>query len=307
MPEINSISANVSLPALTGGLVENSNSLSPFLNRVLVTADLSATTANILGYAVLFCQKFRAGLSVAHVIHPDAYPFQLPETWPQLAEAEIEICQKFENLVGTSVGTMPHETILEKGEVWPTIRRIIHDKKIDLLIAGTHGRSGISKTLIGSIAEQMLMCASCPLLTIGPNVSISGSRSLRLNRILYATDFSAESLSAVSLVISMCKASGAELTLLHCHTNGEVAAVMLESLRDVIPLGAGLNTPPDCFVRTSPHRYAILELAKEQSADLIVLGIPRKKWHSKLATHFTDATVYHIVSQAECPVLTVRK
>jgi len=192
--------------------------------------------------------------------------------------------------------------ILEKGEVWPTIDEIIHDKKIDLLIAGTHGRSGLSKAIIGSVAEQIMRNARCPVLTIGPNVPAT---QLRFNRVLYATDFSVESLSAVPFTIYLCKRSGAQLTLLHCYKTREAIDAMQETLREVIPLGTGLNSLPECLLKAAHHRNAILGLAHQQEANLIVLGVRRAKWHSKLATHLTDSTTYHVISQAECPVLTI--
>lgn len=287
-------------------LVDDSNSLSPALNRVLLAIDLSPAAANLLCYAAQFCRRFGVGLYVAHVLHPDVYPFQLPETWPEMADAELERCQQADSLIRDTLRSIPYELIHRKGEVWPTIRKIICDKSIDLLIAGTHGRSGMSKAIIGSVAEQMLRGADCPVLTIGPNVPVSHDSALRFNRVLYATDFSVESLSAVPCAISLCKRSGALLTLLHCHQHGGENDVMLEALRQVIPLGSGLNSQPQYLVTPAHHCHAILELAHQEGTDLIVLGLRRVTWYSKLATHFTDSTTYHIISQAECPVLTVR-
>ena len=293
--------------AFTGGLVVGSKSFSPTLSRVLVATDLASDTTNLLTYAAQFCLQFHAKLYVTHVLHPDFYPFQLPETWPQMADAELELCQKTDGLIREKLRSIPYEMIYEKGEVWPMIRKVIHDKQINLLVAGTHGRTGVSKVVLGSVAEEIVRVADCPVLTIGPNVPHSNCSPLRLNRILYATDFSAESLSAVPLIIGLCKLSGAQLILLHCHRKGEVADAMRQSLREVIPLGAELNSQPDCFVEPAHHRDAILGLAHEKSADLIVLGIRRASRPSKLLTRFSDSVTYHIVTQAECPVLTVRK
>ena len=286
--------------------MDQSTFLTPALKHILVATDLSPATANVLRYAAQFCSRFGSELYVAHVLHSDVYPFQLPETWPVLADAENELAQKAGRLIRDTLGSIPHELILEKGEVWSTIRNIIKEKNIDLLIAGTHGRSGISKAIVGSVAEEMLRCADCPVLTIGPNVPFSDGSSLKLNRILYATDFSAESLSAVRLAIHLSKLSDAALTLLHCCKNDENKDAMLETLCEVVPFGAGLSSPPECFVKSTSHRHAILDLAHEQGADLIVLGIPRTRWHSKLTTHLTGSITYHVVSRAECPVVTVR-
>ena len=268
--------------------------------------DLSSAAANLLTYAGQLCLQFRANLYVVHVLHPDVYPFQLPETWPKMADAELELWQKADSLIQDTLRSIPPEVIHEKGEVWPIIRKIIHDKQINLLVAGTHGRTGISKAILGSVAEQLVREADCPVLTIGPNVPISEGLAWRLNRILYATDFSPESLAAVPFVISLCKLSSARLLLLHSYQKGEARDAMCETLREVVPLGAELNFQPDCFVESTDHRDAILALAYEKKADLIVLGIRRTNQLSKLETRFTDSATYHIVSTAECPVLTVR-
>jgi len=173
-------------------------------------------------------------------------------------------------------------------------------------VVGTHGRSGFSKMLMGSVAEQIFRRASCPVLTVGPAVCIPASGCCDLETILYATDFSSESLAAAPLAISFARENHAQLILLHCVSNSEDESALLDSLRDVVPIGAGLTKPPACIVAGGPHQDAILKIAALEQADLVVLGVHSSNWRLMSETHFVNSTAYQIATQANCPVLTVR-
>jgi nucleotide-binding universal stress UspA family protein len=62
---------------------------------------------------------------------------------------------------------VPH-LVLERGNVWDVLASEIQRENIDLLILGTRGRGGLKKLALGSVAEEVLHLASCPVLTVGP-------------------------------------------------------------------------------------------------------------------------------------------
>ena len=61
----------------------------------------------------------------------------------------------------------PHEMVLKQGSPWPEIRDLIEQRGIDLIVLGRHGRWLIGTLLLGSVAEQVLRRAACPVLTVG--------------------------------------------------------------------------------------------------------------------------------------------
>jgi len=78
-------------------------------------------------------------------------------------------------------------------------------------------------------------------------------------------------------------------------------------IADVVPLGTQLATNPRYLVERGAPAVAILKTAADYSADLIVLGVRNVRGHITTTTHFAQSTAYRVVTQAPCPILTVRE
>ena len=123
---------------------------------------------------------------------------------------------------------MTHHSYVRHGQVWKNLAGIIDENKIDLIVVGTHGRSGLGKLLLGSVAEDILRHASCPVLTVGPKVSGRAKLpalpargrdlapvELELQQIVFATDFAQYSLYAAQEAVALAEEFRSRLTLLH--------------------------------------------------------------------------------------------
>jgi nucleotide-binding universal stress UspA family protein len=278
--------------------------------NILFATDFSSTTNLALPYAVEIARRSGAKIYVAHVISRDVYPLVPPEEWAKMAQDEEEFRKTKQHELEEQLQALPHEFLFPAGDVWENLSRIINQKHIDLLVLGTHGRTGIRKAVFGSVAERIFLQAICPVLTVGPRVSIRAAppAAVELNRVLYATDFSPESLGAARYAIYLAKEYHSELVLLHSIQNvdaGQVSSAY-ETLRDVVPLGAGLPSTPKCRVERGTPADSILGVSMRDNADLIVLGIRSTEGSVTAATHFDHSVAYKVVTQAECPVLTVR-
>jgi nucleotide-binding universal stress UspA family protein len=178
----------------------------------------------------------------------------------------------------------------------------------------------LSKLLLGSIAEQILRRAPCPVLTVGPRVAglptstfgngNSAPVEIRFQRILYATDFTPQSLAAKPLAVSLAREFGAELTLLHVieeHADLSRKPGPLESatqrLEELVSEKEALS--PKAVVEFGSPSGRILEVGEEHHADLIILGV-RPPGYLGVVSHVPWATVPKVVAEACCPVLTVR-
>ncbi len=100
--------------------------------------------------------------------------FTAPDLWPSRLQHEKELEQEVLKHLDEQLGAEKHEAIFGVGEVWQTLSGFIGENDIDLLVIGTGGRAGARKLLMGSIAERIFRQATCPVLSIGPNV---GSKS----------------------------------------------------------------------------------------------------------------------------------
>jgi nucleotide-binding universal stress UspA family protein len=276
------------------------------LKNILYATDLSTTAEKALPYALGIAQRYGSTVYAVHVIRPDVYPFAPPAAWPQMATDEEIFRKEAEAVLEGELQSVPHELIFRAGELWQTMSEIIHEEKIDLIVSGTHGRTGIEKALLGSTAEEIFRKASCPVLTVGSSVSSKPREHGQLNRILYATDFSPESLAAAPYAISLAREHRAQLILLHCMEDAGDVPTMLQTLRDLVPFGAELRCQPTCVAERGAHGNKILEVSEGHGADIIVLGVISANPRLNKKSYFYRSALYRIVTQAKCPVLTVR-
>ena len=209
----------------------------------------------------------------------------------------------------SSFGDVPHEEILQRGELWDAIADIIEKKNIDLVVAGTHGRHGLKKLVLGSAAEKIYRQARCPVLTIGPEALECGEANWEVKEILFATDFSETSLHALPYALSLAEENQASLTFLNVapmvpyQYKEAVEASTRRKLEALMPAEPWCS--PDFVVSFEFPAQGILQVARERSADLIVLGV-KKPGTLTLTSHLPWSTASDVVSAAPCPVLTVR-
>src|SRR5215467_396439 len=191
------------------------------VNNVLYATDFSTAACMALPYALAICRHYEGVLHVVHVIQDFDILFQaegvnpvtFEKTWEAKNRNAMERIRKLSpNLAGT-----PHHTYVRRGKIRDEISEIVADQHIDLLVLGTHGREGIGQLVVGSVAEELLRQASCPVLTVGPKVSgklkreFDGSgkdfrtAEIELRQIVFAIDVSPESLAAAPFAISLAE------------------------------------------------------------------------------------------------------
>jgi nucleotide-binding universal stress UspA family protein len=178
----------------------------------------------------------------------------------------------------------------------------------------THGREGLGRFILGSVAEDVFRQVPCPVLTVGPKVTAQVIGGPEFRQILFATNFGPESLAAVRYAVSLAQEFGTGLTLLNVMDEKDfeppadpqvVLQNRMDRLHKVIPSDAEPWREPDFVVEFGKASEQILNVAQERNADLIVLGA-KFAAHGGAATHVASATAHTVVSHATCPVLTVR-
>lgn len=279
-----------------------------WLTNILFATDLSSASDAALLFVLQIARHHGSKIYAVHVIEPEMYSVVSPAERPRMVQDEEHNRKEGRRRLEEALKGTLHEVVFERGEVWPTLSELIRNKEIDLLVIGTHGRTGIHEAALGSIAEAIFWQAPCPVLTVDRRVSSQKKSTPGLNRILYATDFSVESLAAVPFAISWAREHGAELTLLHSIEEaqpGQLNSALL-TLRDLVPLGTELSSKPRCILERGQAADAILEVAARDGSDLIILGVRGARDHFTTATHLARSTVYKVLTRAACPVLTVR-
>jgi nucleotide-binding universal stress UspA family protein len=295
-------------------LAEEQETKRVLLTKILVAMDFSEVSDRALDYAIALARRYDARIYLAHVITPD--PFQFAE--PQLARATYEkVRQAAEEgitdiLISGKLRGVPHEVLMEEGNVWPMLEKSIVSHEIDLVVVGTHGRGKVQKILIGSVAEEIFRQADCAVLTVGPGVKGDSSKEVDLKNILFATDFGPGADKAAAHAFSLAQEHGARLSLLHviesaaAYTEESVARqrdINIVRMKQLMPNGSENWCRPEFRVIFGAAVEKILHAAKDLNADLIVMGAKPCK---SLAGHAPLTIAYNIVTKAISPVLTVR-
>jgi nucleotide-binding universal stress UspA family protein len=282
-----------------------------FSNIVFAT-DFSPAAAAALPYAARLAQHFEGNLFVVHAQTPDNYAVPAVPLW-EIEQALEEQTDELKKTLQTEFPNVPREVLVARGGAWEVIEAAAQKKKSDLIVVGTSGRGGIGKFLLGSVAEEIVRRAMCPVLVVGPHFAGTGAHQPPFRRILYATDFEGSS-GALGYAVAMAQEHLAHLTLLHVmeHPKAgdlvsprELEAASLDRLRGFVSGDAQLWCEPRAIVAHGAAAEKILEFAEREQADLIVLGIRNAKGIGR-ATHLPGAVAHQVISHATCPVLTVR-
>lgn len=285
------------------------------LKNILYATDFSRAADAAFPYAAEFARRFGAKFYAVHARTPENYVLAAPETWPS-TNAEYE---KQENALREVLrNDLPHietDVLTVEGGVWPVLKSVIDEKKIDLLVLGTRGRTGIGKFFLGSVAEDIVRRAPCPVLTVGPHSPSEPPREGRFREILYSTDFSEESLAAAPYAISLAQEHQAHLALLHVIEKSvaggsirpdELEAHAVQQMQSIVPENTELRCEPQYVVKGGEPAETILAVAKNRKSDLIVLGVRKPEGIPGGAAHLPMAVAHKVIARAACPVLTVR-
>ena len=192
----------------TGTVLQDTigNPVAARVKNVLFATDFSATSDVALPYAAAICRRFGATVHLAHILS-DASLLLMTGGVDYVSmgtiyeDAHSEAAEKLDRIAEGLEG-IQHQSYIQHGSVWKRLSLIIEESEIDLIVVGTHGRTGLGKLLLGSVAEDILRHAPCPVLTVGPRVSGRAKlpalpRSgrdlapldLELRQILFATNF----------------------------------------------------------------------------------------------------------------------
>jgi nucleotide-binding universal stress UspA family protein len=289
------------------------------VKNILYLTDFSKPSEAALPFAITCGRGCGAKVHALHVLIPRPYLYTTPELTMPTIQAEEDSAQAEMQRIESQLAGLPHDAAVVRGlDVWPAVEKAIKAEAVDLIVLGTHGRTGAEKLLIGSVTEEIFRRSPVPVLTIGPDVRSSVHSGGRFHRVLFATDFSPESLAAAPYAISLAEQYHSHLALITVLRKPEElndsdkrifelsVAEVIHRLYEVVPDDAKLDFSPQVSAEYGEPADRIVEIAKQRGADLIVLGVRGAAGRLGAATHLERATAHRVVAHAACPVLTVR-
>lgn len=295
--------------------------------NILCPIDLSHSSVRPLAYAAAFARWYDARLTVLHIV-PTFDPMQVRSgslgdpvriMYPMPREEVLDELRRAVGAAGTATLDVAFEA--EAGEAVATIVDRAVVIPADLLVMGTHGRSGFDRLLLGSVTEKVLRKAPCPILTVPPHAPAKAPVDVAFTRILCPVDFSPSALQALGFALDLVRQAGGSVTVLHAiewmadeepralaHFNvPEYRQHLIEDAH--ARLRALLADEPrtscdmkDVVVLGRAYRQ-ILEAAAAQEADLIVMGAQGR---GGVGLTLFGSTTQQVVRAATCPVLTAR-
>jgi nucleotide-binding universal stress UspA family protein len=295
------------------------------LRRILCATDFSPASAPAWSFAQRLAPAAKAELVLVHVVASMPVPTiegsridvqgyqRLTEEERRKALAELERSRDAAADHGLSVAVH-----VEDGPTAPAILAVADRMKADLLVVGTHGRTGLTRFLVGSVAEHLVQLSTRPVITVRPLPAQGALVQRPIRRILYPTDFSPIGRLGWPWVRTIAKATGAEVNLLHVlreelpdpDIDPAFHALVKDAIREEAWTRAHsfLNTVG--FPRRQIHvdfvhgveSDEIVRAAVEREADLIVMGTHGRTGLVRLALGSVARRVLHA---APCPVLAV--
>jgi nucleotide-binding universal stress UspA family protein len=282
------------------------------LRHILLATDLSSISALAAQYATRLAEHTHAHFSVLHVFNP----VRLPSSDAIGAHATPQDLrsrdgQRLEALIESIRTHVPDaEKQLIDGEPTSTVIDYAKCHSVDLIVTGTHGRRAFDRLLLGSTAEAIVRSSPCPVMTIGPNVTMHTENQAPFQRILCAMDFGEAAKSAAPAAIQLANQSRAKLRFLHVLPSGlyngqpqpMIEQLFHNAMQHIISSNAPATEVECKVVYGSRISDTILADSLANRIDLIVLGVRRK---GNLASRLPAGIAFQVIEGASCPVLTV--
>jgi len=297
------------------------------IDNILCPVDLSQFSRDSLHHAFALARWwYGAQVTVCHIysapqsLLPIAgMPGNVPPPPPVEPDDIVEEVRRF-CASSLTESWQSVEIIVRGGNATKEIVLLAEQLPADVLVLGTHGRSGFERLFLGSVTEKVLRTTRVPVMTVPPPVTQSGLSLYKT--ILCPLDFSDASMRALDYALLLAQEASARLILLHVietlfgeagitemshlsvaefdrHLEDDAVAQLESAVPDVTRAWC---KPEERVTRGRAYRE-ILKVASDEGVELIVMGVQGKGALTRLVF---GSTTHHVIREAGCPVLTIR-
>jgi len=296
------------------------------IKRILCPTDFSTCSKQAFPQALFWAEKYGAELHLLHVItmYTDD-PYDPSFDFPSLKE----YCIHLEKAADDKAEKMIQKHTINKAKIIKVQKRgyspsgiileYANDKKIDLIVMGTHGRHGLGYLFLGSVSEEITRFAHCPVYTVREQKIAKPIE--KLNRILVPVDFSDHSKKALAYAKVFCKEYDAKLEILHIiedrihpalYATGKASIFDLipdikekssKMISDMVQEVQGPEVEVKIKIAEGVAAREILKYAEQNKIDLIIISTHGR---SGLNHFLLGSVAEKIVRRSICPVFTVK-
>jgi len=283
--------------------------------KILCPTDFSPGAHHALAVAIRLARESGAELVIAHAWHipPIAYSLEAPFP-PYIVQQIIDDAEASLDEAMAEARAAGAKSVSSKvlsGVPWMEIVDALEKQTFDLCVIGTHGRTGLSRVLLGSVAEKVTRHAPCPVLAIRPD-----GEDKPFHHALVPTDFSENSVQALDLASELVEPTGS-ITLLHVieapvaysgatpELGREFDKAAAGALAQQIKTHHATKLPITPRARIGyPGGQTLAELDADETIDLVVMGSHGRTGIRRI---LLGSVAEKIVRHARCPVLVARQ
>lgn len=292
---------------------------------ILVATDFSTDAGHALAYGVGLADRLGTDIGLLHVFEPPIFsqpgpvagpwtPWEVDQWLPTIENETHRQLEALAATVSTSHGAA--HAFFRKGAASLNVPRAADELSAELLVLGSHGRTGLAHAFLGSVAESAVRAAHCPVLTVR-----SGHRAPdpRLATIMVPVDFSSGSSAALAYAVQFAKRVPSQLVVVHvvetwsyavtesaqwvnvAERLTQLAEAMLETM---VAEARAQDVFATKMVSQGTPYHELTEIAARVRADLIVMGTHGRQGLRRM---LAGSVAERVVRLAPCPVVTVRE
>jgi len=297
------------------------------VRKILLPTDFSASAREALDHALFLAQEFDADL---HMLYAITFGDPFGDMGHPFPERE-ELLRRLFDIADSELGRMRRSTaeatavrIIEEkrrgNSAAPVILDYATEIGADLVVMGSHGRRGVSRWVLGSVAEKVIRTADCPVMTVraAKRSEVSPCDLGTIEHVLLPLDFAATTPSAIVAAKRIAHRLGASLQVLHVvdlqtlpafygPAMGDITARLTresqEKLRDLVESSDGPDVPHQCFTISGRAAASIVDFSATYESGLIIIPSHGYTGTDRL---LLGSTAEHVARRAPCPVLTLK-
>lgn len=293
------------------------------IERILLPTDFSDHSADATEVAVALARRFDARIALVHAYgapaatlspYGSAFP---PDVLEEVrTQARNRLDDTAEGLRAAGLDVVTH---LSKQQPRDAVPRLAGELEADLIVMGTRGHGGVKQVLLGSVAQQTIREAPCPVMTVSERVTVE--TPFHFHRILVPTDFSTAQDSALAIARDLAGTGDDAAEIVVAHAIFVPPEIESEIEQSGESMRRALNEPALARIEAlvneligQGHRArgrvlmgkpdeAVVSEARESGADLIVMGTHGR---SGLSHFILGSVAERVVRSAPCPTVTVK-
>lgn len=273
------------------------------LKTIVMATDLETRSEAALEYARKLATAYGARIVLAHSLDPMDYATLDVIPGPVLRKLTEEARQALDNLACSLLKeAIPTHSEVRQGAVAEMLVEVARQYEAGLIVVGTRGKDGIGPLLVGSLAEQLVRQAPCPVLAVSADWNAGPHRPVPGGPVLLAVQRNEAAAAAIATAYSLAETFKRPLIVLHARTAAEASAFLnpCATTKEQFGIEPGGKVPVHCIVKDGNPADAIAAAIVQYRPSILVAGVKRAS-----QTPGPHGTAFALLAASRVPVLCV--